>query len=244
MDEKDIQQLYDQPYAESYDAKFLTSVIDKLNTEHELSLLRGFLRPGMRWLDVACGTGFYLSHFEEIERHGLDLSPAMLSVARRRNPAVAFTEGNFLDSHAAWHDRWDLVSCMWYAYGFVNDMAAVEKLIRNLADWTAPTGSCFLPLADPRLISGAQLPYEVDHPQGKIRIDGILWSFIEDEGSKQHTFQLAPNVELMIEFFDRYFADVRVEIYPQPPRRLPGLGVTRWTRAHRSRKAIVASAKR
>ena len=41
MDEQHIQQLYDQPYAESYDAKFLMSVIDKLNTEHELSLLRG-----------------------------------------------------------------------------------------------------------------------------------------------------------------------------------------------------------
>ena len=47
MDEQHTQQLYDQPYAESYDAKFLMSVIDKLNNEHELSLLRGFLRPSM-----------------------------------------------------------------------------------------------------------------------------------------------------------------------------------------------------
>ena len=54
----------------------------KPDSDHELALLRGLLTPGVTWLDVACGTGYFLRHFPEVERAGVDLSPAMLRLAR------------------------------------------------------------------------------------------------------------------------------------------------------------------
>ena len=46
----------------------------------------------------------------------------MLALARQTNPGVTFHLGNFLDHRPEWCSRWDLVSCMWYAYGLVESM--------------------------------------------------------------------------------------------------------------------------
>jgi hypothetical protein len=45
-----------------------------------------------------------------------------------------------------WRDRWGLVSCMWYANGMVDSVSEVLRVIENLAAWTAPQATCFVPL--------------------------------------------------------------------------------------------------
>ena len=87
MRRDEIIAVYDDDYARSYEEKFLLSPETRADSEHELQLLRGFLASGVNWLDVACGTGYFLSHFPEVERAGCDLSPAMLRRARQANPA-------------------------------------------------------------------------------------------------------------------------------------------------------------
>ena len=139
MDPKAIARLYDADYAASYEDKFLTSDLARADMEHEVRVLRRWLTSGARWLDVACGTGYFLSQFPDVTREGLDLSPAMLTRARATNPGIAFHEGSFLDRHDEWNDLWDLVSCMWYAYGMVDTMQEIEILIENLAAWTSPS---------------------------------------------------------------------------------------------------------
>ena len=140
MDAKRLVSLYDERYAATYNSRFLTSELAQSDAEHEVRLLAKLLQPGGRWLDVACGTGFFLSRFPECEREGLDLSPAMLALARQANPGVTFHLGNFLDERPEWRNRWDLVSCMWYAYGLVDSMEQIEKIVENLASWTSPGG--------------------------------------------------------------------------------------------------------
>jgi SAM-dependent methyltransferase len=49
-----------------------------------------------RTLDLACGTGFLTAHLRG-EVTGLDQSPRMLEVARRRCPDAEFVEGDALD---------------------------------------------------------------------------------------------------------------------------------------------------
>lgn len=63
-------------------------------------------------------------------------------------------------------------------------------------------------------------------------ITGILWSYVEEAEGKAHAHLLAPNIEFMVELFERYFA--RVEIIRYPPA-FPG-----WT----GRPALVATGKR
>jgi len=164
----------------------------------------------------------------------LDLSPAMLRVARDGNPDVELIEHDFQVPIPAWADRFDLVSCMWYAYGLVDTIAALSRLVENLATWTAPGGKCFVPLADPVLITGVNLPYRRPDPtvEGEVTVTGILWGYSEEGGRNRHAHLLAPHVDFMVEMFESRFEKVSLVRYPPA---YPG-----WT----GRPAIIASQKK
>lgn len=186
----------------------------------------------MSWLDVACGTGYFLRNFPGVARTGLDLSPGMLEQARIGNPEVEFVQHDFRDPIKEWVDRFSLVSCMWYAYGYVESMRELSQLIANLASWTAPSGTCFVPLADPDLLARQTIPYHPEMGQpGELFITGITWSFVENENAV-HAHMLAPNLQFMVEQFGIFFEDVEVIRYPQVA---PGIG---------RRPALIAKRKR
>src|SRR5438094_6105666 len=115
MNRAEIVQLYDDAYAATYEEAFLLSPLNRSDTAQELELLRGFLRAGVSWLDVACGTGYFLRHFPRVMRVGFDLSPAMLRLARAGSPDILLLERDFREPMPEWRNRWGLVSCMWYA---------------------------------------------------------------------------------------------------------------------------------
>jgi 4-hydroxybenzoate polyprenyltransferase/SAM-dependent methyltransferase len=213
---QDILRLYDDAYAAEYERKFLRDPLVIADTDNELRLIRHLLTNGASWLDVACGTGFFLRHFPETDRAGIDLSPAMLRLARQGNPTIELREHDYRDPIPEWQNRWGLVSCMWYAYGLVETIADLDRLVANLWFWTARDGTCFVPLADPRLITGVNLPYQAPTlNDGRVMITGILWSYIEDDIGAAHAHQLAPNIEFMVELFRQYFD--RVDIIRYPP---------------------------
>ena len=76
MKRHDIVQLYSDAYAAKYEEEFLVAPLARSDTEAELQLLEKFLVPGVNWLDVACGTGFFLRHFPDVDRAGIDISPS------------------------------------------------------------------------------------------------------------------------------------------------------------------------
>lgn len=213
-----ILDLYDAAYARSYDAKFLHADIAKADTAHEVSMLQSLLRTKHTWLDVACGTGYFLSCFPQVARAGLDLSPAMLALARAANPNVPCYEASYLETRPLWNNQWDLVTCMWYAYGLVRTMDDLAQLVANLASWTSPQGTCFLPLADPQLIAGVSLPTpKTGSWPGQICVTGITWTYLEDDGKKVHSHQFAPHVDFMRELFAQWFESVELHTYPPHP---------------------------
>lgn len=223
MDREQINQLYDASYAASYEEKFTVSPSSKGDTEHELGLIRQLLLPEGNWLDIACGTGYFLGQFPQVQRAGLDISEAMLAKARMANPGIPLYLQDFRDPQPAWKNRWDLVSCMWYAYGFVNTMDELQQLVHNIWSWTSPRGRCFIPLADPRLIAGVPLPHVAPTPwDGQVVVSGILWSYVEDGGRKSHLHMLAPHVEVMAALFEPYFEQVEIVRYPSPQPDWPG----------------------
>jgi SAM-dependent methyltransferase len=225
--------LYDDDYAASYEAKFLLSDRTRSDSEHELSLLNEFLRASGSWLDVACGTGYFLRQFPDVERAGLDISPAMLRRAREGNPSIQLVLHDFRDPLPAWAGRWDLVTCMWYAYGLVDTVEQVLEVIHNLWSWTSPAGLCFVPLLDTRMITGVPLPYRMPYSEtSHVEITGIVWSYVEEDEQKVHVHQIAPNVEFMQESFGVYFENVEIVRYPPL---LPG---------GQGRPALLASGKR
>jgi hypothetical protein len=55
MKRGEIDRLYDDEYAASYEDKFLLSALSIADSQHELELLRGFLSPGVTWPNLALG---------------------------------------------------------------------------------------------------------------------------------------------------------------------------------------------
>ena len=99
------------------------------------------VRPA-RALDIACGTGdlaFELArHFEDAEVLGVDLSPKMLDMARRKNvsPRIVFAEGDAMHLAGISDCSFQLCSC---AFGFRN-FADRRQALREIAQVLAPGG--------------------------------------------------------------------------------------------------------
>lgn len=95
--------------------------------------------PGMRVLDVACGTGVVAR--EAADRvgdaavTGLDVNPAMLAVARRVRPGLGWCEGDAADLPFP-DGSFDAVLCQ-MALMFVPDPA---RAVREMARVAAPGG--------------------------------------------------------------------------------------------------------
>jgi SAM-dependent methyltransferase len=206
----DVLEVYDAPYANSYDETYISHPETLPSTIYQLALLRRLLHGARSWLDVACGTGFYLSALTDVaERAGLDLSPSMLEVASRRNPGIQLTQGSFLEPHVEWTNRWEAVTCMWWAYCCVESVSEIEALASNLACWTSSDGFVFVPLCNARRFhAGLQLPYE-DPARSGARLTGVTWTWKEPNG-KLHRNMVAPLPEAMVEIFSAHFADVNV----------------------------------
>ncbi|GAB2898085.1 class I SAM-dependent methyltransferase [Streptomyces mayteni] len=98
-------------------------------------------RPGAAsLLDVACGTGSHLETLvEEFERvAGLELSEAMLDVARPLLPGVPLHQGDMRDFDLG--RRFDAVVCMHSSIGYVGDESALRRTLARLAAHLEPGG--------------------------------------------------------------------------------------------------------
>ncbi len=105
MNKNDVLEIYDEDYAEKYNQRFLINDLSKIDADFEQATIRKLLSElgeGAKWLDVACGTGYFLKCFPEIERAGLDISPAMLKVAKQTNPNALFFEGDYKNKRPQW----------------------------------------------------------------------------------------------------------------------------------------------
>lgn len=216
MDKSKILSLYDNVYAATYNRDYLLGENFRECTEYEISLIKSFLKTGNNWLDVACGTGYFLSRFPTVERAGLDISPAMLDQARRSNPGVTFVEGDYLVDYPEWYNKWDIVSCMWYAYAYSGCMSGVENLVRNMAAWTSQQGVCFLPICTPEVLCGSPIQrYPTAYSQdGRLEITGVIWNWVDEPSGRVHEGLIAPQVSYVLEMFKTLFVEAHVHSYP------------------------------
>ncbi|HYB78902.1 MAG TPA: methyltransferase domain-containing protein [Thermoplasmata archaeon] len=103
-------------------------------------LARRFGRSGGKsWLDVACGTG---RHLEILRRRhacvGVDASPEMLRVARRRLPGVHLVRGDMRTFRLG--RRFDVVSCLFSAVAHLGSERDLASAFANFARHLRPGG--------------------------------------------------------------------------------------------------------
>jgi SAM-dependent methyltransferase len=217
MKTDEVLRLYDRDYGAIYDDSFILGDNFRECAEFEVETIAGLSHSTENWLDVACGTGYFLSRFPSRERAGLDISPAMLEVARRANSGVPFYERDFREDHAEWVDRWDLVSCMWYAYCYADSVAEVDTVVKNLASWTSQKGTLFLPVCDPNIICKTEIPSRPppDSDDGQLLISGVVWSWIDEPSGRCHANLIAPTLNHMSQILETYFSEVELLQYPR-----------------------------
>jgi SAM-dependent methyltransferase len=90
-------------------------------------------------LDVACGTGRHLEYLrKDFQVEGLDLSPAMLDMARARCPDVPFQQGSLLDFRI--ERRFDAVTCLFGSLGHALTPGGLQRAIGNMVLHLQPRG--------------------------------------------------------------------------------------------------------
>jgi len=91
-------------------------------------------------LDVGCGTGAHLAHLARRYPRvaGVDASADMLAEARESYPALAFHEGDMRTF--ALPDRFDVVTCLFSAVGYMTTGAELDDAVANMARHVSPGG--------------------------------------------------------------------------------------------------------
>jgi len=91
------------------------------------------------WLEVACGSGLHVRHLPKTWRvEGLDVSPAMLALARKRLPGMRFHLGNMRAFDLG--RRFDVVSCLFSSIGYMTTTADLRRALASFARHVRPGG--------------------------------------------------------------------------------------------------------
>ena len=100
---------------------------------HVAALIRQRMPVASRLLDVACGTGEharYLASEHGFHVDGVDVEPAFVDIAQRKNPGGTFTCADMVDFDLGL--EYDVVLCLFSSIGYVRDLPRLESALRSL----------------------------------------------------------------------------------------------------------------
>jgi ubiquinone/menaquinone biosynthesis C-methylase UbiE len=87
---------------------------------------------GNTLLDVACGTGLHLKHLkDDFSCMGVDVSKAMLKIARKNAPGVTFKEADMKSLKLG--KQFDVITCLLSSIGYVRTYSNLNRTIHNFA---------------------------------------------------------------------------------------------------------------
>ncbi len=103
-------------------------------------IIRGAMPTARTLLDVACGTGLHLQHMlaHGYTVEGVDLSPAMVTVARGRLPGIAVAIADMRTLNLG--RRFDAVTCLFSAIGYQLEYHGMREAFAAMAEHLNPGG--------------------------------------------------------------------------------------------------------
>ncbi|MEC3879908.1 class I SAM-dependent DNA methyltransferase [Parapedobacter sp. 10938] len=219
---KNADHLYDDQYASLYNDAWWNQDIWKPAAEFHIRTLTSLLKTSKNWLDVGCGTGYFLSKFPEVDRMGLDLSTNMLDRARMANSEVAFVQQSMTEKNESLEGKFDLVSCTGQPWSYLPDMDAIERSVIRMAEWTSPNGTCMLTPFDIFDVLELELPADFYDMSANITRDfaptplGLIWTYKEFDGNYYPL--LSPNLDQWVRWFSVFFRKIEIVFRADVPR--------------------------
>lgn len=202
-----LAELYDVIYAKkdyASEARLIHGVIERCaRTPH---------RERRTLLDVACGTGVHLSHLRAwYDVEGVELSPWMLDVARRRLPDVPLFQYDM--RHFDLGRRFDAVTCLFSAVGYMRSVSELRRAITTMAQHVLPDGLVIVEpwLTPDRFING-HLHAEVAEGEG-IKVARVAVGRREGEMSVLDMHHMVASKDGVERFFERH--EVRLFTHEQ-----------------------------
>lgn len=147
------------PY--SISAEVYDVIYQWLDYDGEAAKVTGYIRERSpaagTLLEVACGTGEYLVRFrDEFDVAGIDISEAMLQVARSKLPGVRLGVADMLTLDLG--ARFDAVVCLFSSIGYMKTVAQLNAAIGRMAAHTNPGG---VVVVDPWFDTASWIPGHV-----------------------------------------------------------------------------------
>lgn len=124
--------------AELYDAIYYFKNYQR-ESEYLNNLIGRIVPDARTLLDVACGTGEhakFLKQYYSVD--GVDLNENYLEAARRKNPCGIYRPADMTDFDIGC--RYDVVTCLFSAIGYVGTVACAERAIECMARHVQPSG--------------------------------------------------------------------------------------------------------
>ena len=94
-------------------------------------------------LDVACGTGLHLSYLNSCyEVAGVDISPAMIEIAKSRNPDIPIWTGDMRNFNI--ERTFDAIICMFSSITYADTAEGLNRTLTNFARHMNRGGVCII----------------------------------------------------------------------------------------------------
>jgi ubiquinone/menaquinone biosynthesis C-methylase UbiE len=179
---KAVLDIYDDEYVEKYPLFY--SLDWEQKNERDLACIDRLLKEGGNWLDLCCGNAWHFGAVsKKADKTGLDLSPAQIGLAKKNNPDAEFILGDVLEIKP--DPRFDLVTCFWLAYGYLDDRDLIAEFCDVMVAWLKPGGNLIL-----NIMEGREVATWNAHPRSALtgfRVfnrtpDWEKWSFFDVGG--------------------------------------------------------------
>ena len=171
--------IYDKFYASIYN----DLVYDKVKNEYEVGEIINATHPTNQSLilDIGSGTGQHVAALNDAgyPTVGLDLSPSMVGIAKKKYPNLKFKQGSALEFMLYPADSFTHILCLYFTIYYIKDKS---RFIKNCFDWLKPGGYFILHLVnrdkfDPILNTADPLQLVSAQRYAKKRITNSLIKF-------------------------------------------------------------------
>jgi SAM-dependent methyltransferase len=207
---------WQKAYSPAHVAVYDMLTYDQSRVQVEADCIKPLVEPGGLVLDIGCGKGHLVAEFPA--GVGVDVSPGMVSAARKRYPTRHFVQGDALNQWLFQSETVQVATLVYYSIYCFRDK---HRLFQNVMYWLRPGGYCLVHVCK-----------EYKYAQGAYRTN-LRYNQRWDDTALYETFTLKSKKHRFVHqvFFESYetvlalvkqvgFTVVAEYLYPTPGQHL------------------------